>query len=325
MRKYNKIFCFFVAVLLLEKSVYAYRIPEKEVREIETFDNEVCLSRGHSLDNENSIRLYWECRLSLIDERIGEAVGYGAKNAFYVKELKRIKAVIKNVIERIESDFETKRESYDKLKKQRKPVIKNIDKYYYNLLSFLSYDYSPSKVNTNRDIADIINFRKKQEEKENIMSMEEQLRKFPFCIRYDRKSKEFDNCIKENQQVELCKEMTADKLKKNENQVKFNCKKKAIEEYPDYMALYNSEFEELKSIKQDSYSFDRGEKRKIENRMQELNKLMSGPRLSKTQLINLRKYAEQKCLLDSELEKNLFKLVISDECEKLLKNIREKK
>jgi hypothetical protein len=332
MRKYNKLFYFFAIIFLLKNSVvFAYRIPEYEVREMETFDNEVCLSRGHSTEDEYSIRLYWSCRLSLIDERIEESLNFTGRykkgwNKFYTKELKRMKTLINNVIEKIESDFETRIESiYENNKEyERKLVLRGADKYYYNLLSFLSLDYYPIAINSKREINEIINFRNKQQNVEVKTILEEQLRKFPFCIKYDRDSNEFNECLRENRKVELCKEMTEERLRDNEMQIKFNCKKKAAEMYPDYMALYNSEFEELKNLKADSYNFDRNEKRRVEDRMKELNKLMSGPRLSKNQLIDIRKYEERKCLLDSQLEKNLFKIIVSDECEKLLKNIRGK-
>ncbi|MDR0571485.1 MAG: hypothetical protein LBG48_01385 [Rickettsiales bacterium] len=318
MGKYNKIFCFFFFVFILESNVFAYRIPEDEVRKLETLDNEICLSRGHSLDSEYTIELYWKCRLFLIDERIDDQSNLKGKNKFYVTELKRIKKVIENVLERIRSDLKTQQENLDSVQKRRKPILKNIDQYYYNLLSFLSYDYSTDAVNTKREIKKIIEYREKQEKERKKTSFEELLREYPVCIRYDKDSKEFNGCVEHYQRVRECKVAIIKKMKDNENQVKFNCKKQAIAEYPDYMALYNSEFEELKSIRQDTYSYDKQEKKRIENRITELNKLMSGPRLTKNQLINLRKYAEEKCLVDSELERNLFRTTISDECEKLL-------
>jgi hypothetical protein len=319
MRKYNKIFCFFIFIFTLKNNAFAYRIPEDEVRKLETLDNEICLSRGHSLDDEGVFELYWKCRLSLIDERIDALSNLKGKNKFYVTELKRIKKVIKNVMERIRSDLKTQQENLDpKIQKRRKPVLKNIDQYYYNLLSFLSHDYSTTAVNTKREIKKIIKHREEQEKERKKTSFEELLRKYPVCVKYDRNSTEFNNCVEHYQGVEDCKATIIKKMENNENQVKFNCKRQAILEYPDYMALYNSEFEELKNMRQDAYSYDKHEKKKIEDRIAELNKLMSGPRLTKNQLINLRKYAEEKCLIDSELERNLFRTTISNECEKLL-------
>ncbi|MDR2760221.1 MAG: hypothetical protein LBB09_00030 [Rickettsiales bacterium] len=331
MRKHIKFF-FAVSLFLLPMNVSAfipkeiaanfsaYRIPEDEVRKLETVDHEVCLSRGHSLESEYSVRLYWECRIFLIDDRIEDAENLRGKNKFYLTELKRIKRVIENVIERIESNFETKMEYYRPSPQERRPILKNIDQYYYNLLSFLSFDYSSIAINNKKKIKQVLDFRERQKAEEEKISIEEQLRRFPFCVRFNRKSKEFEECINYSRKIDECRAIIEEKLKGNENQIKFNCKKKSIEEYPDYMALYNSEFEELKSIRQDSYRFDKAEKQRIENRMLELNRLMSGPRLSKNQLINLRKYAEQKCLIDSELEKNLFRSIISNECEKLVES-----
>ena len=276
----------------------------------------MCLSRGHSLKNEYTIRLYWNCRIGLIQERIDKEYNHQGRNKFYIKELKRIKAVIKNITTKIESDLITKQHLFGP--DEREKVLYGEDKYYYNLLSFLKRDYTLEKVNTSKEIKKIIAYREKQLNQEKKFSVNDQLKKFPECIKYDVNSEDFKNCVNKNNKIQECKELAMQKLKEKDNEIKFKCKKEAIDKYPDYMALYNDEYEELKSVKFDQYVYDKEKIQQREQRMQELNRLMSGPRISKTQLINLRQFAEKKCLLDNEMESSYFKVSLDVECEKLL-------
>ena len=63
LRKF-KIF-YFLLFLLFSIKTSAYLIPEEEVREIETIDHEICLSKGVELTDNYSRRMYWQCRLNL--------------------------------------------------------------------------------------------------------------------------------------------------------------------------------------------------------------------------------------------------------------------
>ena len=316
-----QVFMIFLYVLLFftlfNKTGYCYRIPEEEVRKIETIDDEICKSRGHSYEDEYTRELYWTCRLQLVNERI-DNYKYKTKggNKFYVVELKRIRQVIKNTTAKIRSFIED-RISGEEMN-DRQIVLRGDEAYYYNLLSFLHYEYVPNNINSSREIKSIIAFRQIQNKQDKKQSINQYLKKYPKCIKYDTKSKEFDECIANNVKIDKCAESIEEKLKSREVEVKFNCKQKAYQDYPDYMALYNSEFEELQNMKVDEYIADKEASDKRAKRMAELNKLMTGPRLSKNQLINLRNYAERKCLIDSEIEANFYRLSLSNECEKLL-------
>ena len=303
---------------------YCYRIPEQEVRKIETVDDEICKSRGHSYENEYTRELYWECRLGLVDERIDR---YRYKTTgtskFYITELQRMKQVILNTTSRIRSFIFDRISGEDS--NDRKIVLRGDDAYYYNLLSFLHYEYEPIDVNSSRDIKNILAFRQIQNKMDKKKSLNEQLKRYPSCIKYDINSREFDACVTRHLKIDECTESIEEKLKLRETEVKFNCKKKAYQDYPDYMALYNSEYEELQNMKMDQYIADKDATDKRAKRMAELNKLMTGPRLSKTQLVNLRNYAERKCLIDSEIEANFYKLSLSNECEKLLAEQQQSK
>ncbi len=326
MEEYKKLFFTLILVLFLvfENSVFAYQLSEDEVREMETLDNELCLAKGHNLATEFSIRLYWDCRKTLIDQRIEESYNRGRnKNKFYTTELKRIRKVIDNILTRIESEFTEKLEYYIG-KQDRKVELRGKDKYYYNLLKFLSYDYSLYNVNTKKEIKNIIETRQNLKVKKEKINIKDSLEKYPECIVFDIGTKDFTNCINFKFQIEECRKAVLEKLNKKQAENKFKCKQQSIEKYPDYMALYNNEYMELKNEKIDLYNINREKQEQREKRMAELNKLMSGPRLSNMQLINLRKFEEQKCLIDKELENNLFKLAISNECENLLLGAKNK-
>lgn len=320
MRKY---ILYYLFLFFHIQFISAYIIPEEEIRQMETIDHEVCITRGHSFNSEYTIRLYWECRLSLMSEKIDNFDHRNTRSKFYLTELKKIKKVIKNIISIIESDFQVKLDFYDPKKKERKIIFKGNENYYYNLLNLINITNTTTDINTKKEIEQI---KKERDQKINGFkktNKQEQLRHFPVCVKYDLKSKDFEKCIDKYMIIENCKNNITKVLKQKDDDIKFTCKKQAIELYPDYMALYNSEFEELKKIKMDSYVYNKEEIEKIQNRIYELNKLMSGPRLSKTQLIDLRKFSEQKCLIDHELEVNFFMLSLSSECDKLLKESGE--
>ena len=309
----------FLFLFIFINNSYAKLIPEEEVRELETQDNEICLARGINTETEFGIVFYWDCRKQLIDERIRDSRDLKGKNKFYTKELKRIRKVIDNVTSKIQSDFRMKLEYYEDEKKDYKIELRGDDKYYYNLLTFLNYDYPLLDVNTKRKIKDIVETRARLQDDKKESDVRKNLEKFPQCIKYNINTKEFEECINFYLSVEDCKKVVVQKIEQREIESKFNCKKQAIEKYPDYMALYNSEYEDLKNEKVDEYNIDREKEAAKQKRMAELNSLMSGPRLSKNQLLDLRAFEEKKCLMDKELENNLFKLTVGNECENMLK------
>lgn len=308
----------FVFIFLFNSNSFAELLPEDEVRQLETQDNEICLARGINNKTEFGIVYYWDCRKQLIDERIKKARDFKGKNKFYIAELKRIKKVINNVTSRLESEFQTKLDYYEE-PKDYKVELRGDDKYYYNLLTFLNYDYPFLSINTKREIENIIETRKALYDVKKEDETRKNLEKFPQCIKYDIKTEEFKKCIDFYLSVEECKIIVIKKMEERDINNKFECKQKSIEKYPDHMALYNSEYQDLKNEKLDEFNIDRDKIAEREKRLAELNNLMSGPRLSKTQLIELRKFEEKKCLMDKELENNLFKLTVGNECENMLK------
>lgn len=295
-------------------------MSENAVREIETQDNEICLSRGTNTKNNFSTKYYWNCRKNLINQRIRQSRDLKGKNKFYTTELKRMRKVINNIIERIDRNLEKEYSDDFDQKEDFRIVLAGDDQYYYNLLKFLHYNYPKIDINSKKEINEIIKLRKKDEELKKENNLKRDLTKFPECIKYEINTKEFDDCISFKYQIEECKETVAKKIKEKDINNKFLCKQNSIEKYPDYMALYNSEYEDLKNKKTDPYNINREKDVIKQKRIAELNKLMSGPRLSKNQLIELRKLEEKKCLMDKELENNLFNIMISGECEKLIKN-----
>ena len=308
----------FIFLFLFSFNSFSELLSEDEVRQLETQDNEICLARGINNKTEFGIVYYWDCRKQLIDERIKKARDFKGKNKFYIAELKRIKKVINNVTSRLESDFQTKLDYYEG-PKDYGVELRGDDKYYYNLLTFLNYNYPILDINTKREIENIIETRKKLTEIEKEDNVRKNLEKYPQCIKYDIKTEEFKKCIDFYLSVEECKIIVIKKMEERDINNKFECKQKSIEKYPDHMALYNSEYQDLKNEKLDEFNINRDKIAEREKRLAELNNLMSGPRLSKTQLIELRKFEEKKCLMDKELENNLFKLTVGNECENMLK------
>ncbi|MDR2077361.1 MAG: hypothetical protein LBP39_00135, partial [Rickettsiales bacterium] len=145
------------------------------------------------------------------------------------------------------------------------------------------------------------------------------LEKYPVCARFDLNTKDFDKCVDFYTNVDRCRTMVMTKIKEAESRDKFECKKRSIEKYPDHLYLYNSEYMELINRKKDEFRIDTSKEEAVERRLLELNKLMSGPRLSNIQLLNLRKFEEDKCNLDKKVENNMLKMTLNEECEKMVK------
>lgn len=309
MRKFKKFF--FLFIIFLTSEVLAYLIPEEEIRKMETIDHEVCLSKGLEITDNYSKRMYWSCRLNLINNRIRETNRGNDKNKFYITELKRVRNVIKNYLQKIKSDIDSKKSS-------KIVILQKKDAYYYNLLHFGDMDYDTEKVNSKSEISEILKIRESIAEKSEKSKLRENLKKFPECVVYDVGSDEFNKCLEFKNNIEKCRLIAEKKIKEKIVEDKFYCKEKAIEKYPDHLALYNSEYEELRNMKRDEFIIDRSKDEAIQRRLLELNNLMSGPRLSATQLIDLRKYEEDKCLMDKQLENSMSKVLLLGECENIV-------
>jgi hypothetical protein len=297
-------------------------MPEQEVREMETIDHELCLSKGHDLKDYYSARMYWRCRLRLVDSRIRYSRNLKGINKFYVRELRRVKRVIENYIEKSESGIVSGEfgEKYD----DAVITLRKQDAYYYNLLQFFDYDFETEKINSAISDSDIANTERLFSEHDKKTILRNKLEKYPSCARFDLNTNEFNKCIDFHSSVSRCRQMVLTKIKEAENRDKFDCKKHSIEKYPDHLYLYNSEYMELMNRKRDEFKIDQNKEEAIERRLLELNRLMSGPRLSNIQLLNLRKFEEDKCNIDKKLENNMLKMTLSEECEKMVRQGEDK-
>jgi hypothetical protein len=317
--KLNILLLFFLFPFSPESSGIAvsYRIPEQEVREMETIDHELCLSKGHDLLDYYSARMYWKCRLRLVNSRIKYSRSLNGKNKFYIRELKRIRRVIKNYIEKSESSIIS--DEFGEKRDEDKVTLRKQDAYYYNLLRFFDYDFEVENLNSDVSEIDIINTEKSLIEGDKKAILRNKLEKYPSCAKFDLNAREFDRCIDFQISIDKCRQMVLTKIKEAENRDKFNCKKYSVEKYPDHLYLYNSEYMELMNRKKDEFRVDQSKEEAIERRLLELNKLMSGPRLSNVQLLNLRKFEENKCNMDKKLENNMLKMTLAEECERMIK------
>ncbi|MDR3078719.1 MAG: hypothetical protein LBU15_01635 [Rickettsiales bacterium] len=304
----------------------SYRIAEEEVRIMETLDHELCLSQGHDLMDNYSARLYWNCRLNLMDDRIKNQPKPGERNEFYVRELKRMRLVIKNYIERAESRINSDSQRIDRAigdekteEEDSRLVLRKEEAYYYNLLQFFKYDLEVQVVNRAEEIEDILLTRKLLSKRNEIAAFRENLEKYPECARLNFNSREFASCLDFRTKVENCKRQALERIENLEYRNRFDCKRGAIVKYPDHMALYNSEYQELKNRKRDQFTLNKERDEAIERRLIELNTLMSGPRLSSSQLIDIRKFEEQKCNMQKMIENNVSRTLLIRECEKMLR------
>jgi hypothetical protein len=198
-----------------------------------------------------------------------------------------------------------------------KLILRKSSAYYYNQLNFSEYDFKTVAVNTSAEIAEMVATKKVLDADAQQKSLRYKLEKYPICARFDMDNRLFDRCVNVHLQLDKCKSLVAVRVSAIDHKDKFDCKKYAIEKYPDHLALYNSEYLELKELKnkkKDEFIVNKEQEEAVEKRLLELNKLMSGPRLSSTQLLNLRKFEEDKCNLDKRLENSALKMVLENEC-----------
>ncbi|MDR1425462.1 MAG: hypothetical protein LBI70_00490 [Rickettsiales bacterium] len=323
--KYGILFFIFSGRELWPKAPRPYRIPENEIREIETLDHELCFSEGHDLLDNYGAKLYWSCRLRLVDERIEKELALRQKNFFYIGELRKIRVIIKNLRDRAKSranfydSGEIISSETTKQTDNYRLILRRENAYYYNLFEFSKYDLDFQSLNTENEIRETTSNIEILNDKKIKLAFKKNLEKHSECAKFNFKSKHFIDCLKFKNEVENCKTMALEKIKNLEYKNKFDCKIESIKKYPDHMVLYNSEYQELKNIKRDEFILNKERDDAVKRRLAELNTLISGPRLSSIQLIDLRKYEEQKCNMQKMVESNVSKSLLIEECENMLK------
>ena len=325
---------FFYSNSLFAKEInYSYMLNSNLQIKVEYFknmeikDHEICIMNGLEEYVDFSEINYWKCRIGLIKDKkkyVNQKVG---NNKFYSRELNKIIKVMEIRLDKSNRELLNVTGNSEELhrnKKNKELVLKDSDSYYYNLLSKKT-DYPLENFNAIKNREEIKTILAKEEEKRNNFSknIQELLKNYPECIKFRFKEELFKKCASLSDEIKKCLQKTELAIERKTIENSFLCKEDSVKEYPDHLALYNSEFEELKEIKLDKYVINRELEKKINDRKLELTNLMSGPKLSKKQLINLRKYFEKQCLMDKELGMRMFMSLMENECVDLVEKGKE--
>lgn len=301
MRKLLKVSFLF---LFLLSGCSSFNLSNDELLKIEEEDDNLCKMEGVSFDSNDTRKIYWQCRLRIVSQRIynGPAIydGYGVS---YKNELRKMRRAIKRKIKKINkqtlfeiSNFQEEKEhNYCVLMKEREEVNDNGTFDYFKcrdkIKNLKKNDDNYSNL-SNESVFKMFEYKDQVEKKKknNVLLIQNE------CVKYASSVEKLEKCEKVLKKIEQC---TID-IKKTTDQRKIDdkqfCAKNSIEKYPDLL----SKFEGTGSIP-------------------------LGPKINKIELLNLREKATIECLKARAIKLNEYEIYLKNECKiKNLKILEEK-
>lgn len=306
----SKFFLFFTFVLFLTNFAAAEYIDKSEVLRLDNNDHEVCINKVN-MSNADALELYWSCRVSLINDYISNVKNDSKYSSDYQKELLNMKRVI--MYRKEEAMDKIYQERYNKRYVQT-VFLRDSDWYYFDLIN--------EKFST--EIIYVQQLRERKNKKKEIENNKkiDKTRRESVCYRHKNNIKDYNMCLESLRLSDVCLDTLEESVSEKELEYRFNCKVAANEKYPDTLIFYNNEYERLNNIKKDKYVIDRENDKKISDRKKELDNTISGPKLSKVQILELRKKEEKDCFNDKIMDLNLFRSILSEQCEEIKKSIK---
>lgn len=297
---------FLLITLFLTNTLIAENLPEEEVFKIDNKIHDTCI-KNVNFNDESFIQLYWSCKIDLLNNLIKEIKGNSNYSSDYIKQLEKIKLIYRF---RLEEGLDKLNQQLNTKRSKQKIFLQEEDGYYFNLIK--------EKYSTDLLLLNILKIKKLQE---RIDKRDQQIIDFQInnkCLMYKKDKYAYNSCVLKEKNRQLCMntldEAVQEKIMKN----KYECKLEAIKEYPDTLVLYNDEYEKLINKQKDKeFQFNRNETSQIEARLKHLNKQMSGPKISKEQLLKIRQEVEEYCNFSKTKELELFKNILIQNCENL--------
>lgn len=297
---------FLLITLFLNNTLMAENLPEEEVFKIDNKIHNDCI-KNVNFDDESFIQLYWSCKIDSINNLIKENKANTEYSNNYIKQLEKIKLIYRF---RLEEGLDKLNQKLEAKRSKQKIFLQEEDGYYFNLIK--------EKYSTDLLLLNIIKTKKLQE---RINKRDQQIIDFQInnkCLIYKGNKYEYSSCILKEKNKQLCintlDEAVQEKIMKN----KYECKLEAIKEYPDTLVLYNDEYEKLiNKGKEKEFHFDRNEIEETNAKIKALNKKISGPKISKEQLLKIRQEVEEHCNFNKNKELELFKEILLQNCENL--------
>lgn len=297
---------FFVVIYFYSiNSTLADYLPKDVVIKLDNDHHNICVKK-FSTNADRFLELYWNCRVEQIENykdttNFKKDLGYD-----YKKEISEVKKVVKY---RQQEAMDLYLQKTQNRRFKQTIFLEEDDWYYFNLIQ--------EKFTTDLIYLEQLEIKEKQKEKEDETEKAKKIIREAKCVKYKKDSPEHNRCVKLFEAIDICLSTLEESINEKEMEYKFFCKKEAVKTYPDDLVLYNNEYQRLMNLEKDKYVIDRENDKKIEARKKELTSLMSGPKLSKIQLIELRKDKENQCIVEKQKDLELFKSILTEQCGKL--------
>ena len=306
----NKIFLFFIFLFFGINNSFSEYIVKEKVVSLDASHHENCIENVN-MKSPDALEFYWNCRVNLINDHINEVKKDKDFDKEYRKEIQNVKRVI--LYRREEALDKIYQERYSKRYVQT-VFLKDTDWYYFDIINE-KFSTEIIYVQQLREVEFLKN--KKKEEQERDKRKRESL-----CYKYKYDLKKYTNCLETLRMSEVCMETLEESVLEKELEYKFECKKEAYTKYPDTLVLHNNEYERLMNLKKDKYIINRKQEEKEKERKKELNKMISGPKISKPQLVDLRKSEERDCLTTKVKDLDIFRSILLEQCEKVKEGLK---
>ena len=304
MWKLLKIFLFIM--LCFNNCLIAENLPEAEVFKIDNKIHDDCI-QNLDFKDETFIKLYWGCKIDIMNNLIKEYKKDGNFSHNYIQQLEKIKLIYKF---RLDEGQDKLNQKLNQKRSKQKIFLEEEDGYYFNLIK--------EKYNTDLLLLNIVKTRKLQDK---INKRDQQIIDFQInnrCVPYKHNKQKYNLCIFNERNKQLCIMSLDEAVKEKTMENRYKCKLEAINEYPDTLVLYNDEYEKLMNkTKYKQVRFNRHELKETEKKLKALNKKMSGPKISKEQLLIIRQEAEEYCNFNKNKELELFKSILIQNCENM--------
>ncbi len=283
-------------VLFLLCSCYGSRLPPEVLKQVEEEDNNLCIMQGVQYKDEDTRKIYWQCRLRVMDQRIaGEFDSYGY-SLLYRREFKRLRTLIKKRIK--EQEKITQAEVNSTLEKKEHNYCIMLREQSTNKID--AYDYAKCR-------QDIENIRQKSDN--NSDQSNEQILKIlqPLdyelitqkkskniiiekeCVKYAINANKLKQCQEAMQKANQCIKDTSSKLIQRQIDDKLYCTKSSIEKYPDSLAKFDNTANTVSNF---------------------------GPKVEKINLIDLRNKEYKQCSVARNTKFKEYTSFLENECKK---------
>jgi hypothetical protein len=295
---------FIVLILLCSCNHLVLSIDMEEKMEEE--DNNLCIMQGVQYKYEDTREVYWKCRLRVMDQRIADETNDYGYNLLYQRDLKRIKASIKNRIQqerkknikKVDSNLEEKEHNYCiMLEEQNDSRINGFDylKCRENIANIL-YKNKNNLNQSNEDIMKMLGYKINKTQIKSIVTNIDSK-----CVKYATDIAKLNKCQNTLQDVYQCEKDADEKIKQRQIDDRIYCIEFSIDKYPDSLSSFNDN---------DSNN----------DNTNKIN-IVIGPKMEKINIINLREKEYKQCINDRNTKLNEYSSYLTFQCNKKIEQL----